>query len=173
MNPTLEENIMRKRVHRSAIMLATALACLLVTPDRASAQVTFIVPVDVTNLHENVTGVMVLFSLFQGGSVSNQSDIVPVVDGSVQEDVEVTGDWFYQGVTIAHTFHQFQIRLRLISSDGQCTANRDYTIGNVANNPDWDHCRQGWHILQTYAEATVNSTTGASLTAPRADLIPE
>ena len=164
MNPTLAEDIMRKNSHRSAIVLATLLAWLLVTPDSASAQVTFIVPVDVTNLHENVTGVRVLFALYQGGGGQSVfSDIVPVVDGSVQEDVEVTSDWLHQGVTIAHTFDQFRIRLKLISSDGHCTANRDYTIGIVANNPGWDHCRQGWHMMQTYADAL----------APRSDLIPE
>ena len=165
MNPILAEDIMRQRAHRSVIVLATLLTWLLVTPDSASAQITIIVPVNLTNLHEDVTGVRLDITVFSdGGASAHQSSAtVPVVDGSVQEDVEVTGDWLYQGVTIAHTFDQFLIRLRLISSDGHCTANGDYTIGELANNPGWDHCRQGWHTLETYAVAT----------GPRSDLIPE
>jgi hypothetical protein len=54
---------MRKNSHRSAIMLVTALACLLVAAGRANAGITVIVPVNVTNLHQEVIGgrVIVLF----------------------------------------------------------------------------------------------------------------
>ena len=91
MNPILAEDIMRQRAHRSVIVLATLLAWLLVTPDSASAQITIIVPVDVTNLHEDVTGVIVIVSLLHNnGSTTHQSATVPVVDGSVQEDVEIS-----------------------------------------------------------------------------------
>ena len=63
MNPILAEDSMRKNSHRSAIMLVTALACLLVAAGRANAGITVIVPVNVTNLHQEVIGgrVIVLF----------------------------------------------------------------------------------------------------------------
>mgnify|MGYP001238166752 CR=1 FL=1 len=163
MNPTLAEDIMRQRAHRSVIVLATLLAWLLVTADGASAQITIIVPVDVTNLHENVTGVMVVVVLLDnnGNKVQQNSVTVPVVDGSVQEDVEVTGDWLEQGVPIVNSFESYEIKLVLSSSDGICTANQDYTTGSKADNPNFDHCRQGWHTLQTYAIAT----------GPRSDVV--
>jgi len=163
MNPTLAEDIMRQRAHRSVIVLATLLTCLLVTPDSASAQITIIVPVDVTNLHEDVIGVRVTVFLFADGLVASQSSAtVPVVDGSVQQDMEVTGDWLIQGVTLVNSFESYQIKLTLGSSDGLCSANRDYNTDDLASS-NFDHCRQGWHTLETYAIAN----------GPRSDLIPE
>ena len=164
MNPILAEDIMRQRAHRSVIVLATLLTCLLITPDSASAQFTIIVPVDLTNLHEDVTRVQVIISVYSDGGAAHQnSQYVPVVDGSVQEDVEVTGDWVHQGVTLVNSFESYLIRLRLWSSDGYCSPDKDYNAGAVADNANLDHCRQGWHTLETYAEAT----------GPRSDLIPE
>ena len=84
---------MRQRAHSSVIAFATLLAWLLVTPDRASANgITVIVPVDVTNLHEDVEKIRLMLTLKQGtqriGSWLTQE--TTVVDGSVQEDVEIS-----------------------------------------------------------------------------------
>ena len=92
MNPILAEDIMRQRAHRSVIVLATLLAWLLVTPDRASAEgITVIVPVNMTNFHEDVERVFVQVRLKQGSQIVGENNAgAAVVDGSVQEDVEVS-----------------------------------------------------------------------------------
>jgi hypothetical protein len=48
-------------------MLVTALACLLFAAARANAGITVIVPVNVTNLHEEVTGGRVIVYFFDSG----------------------------------------------------------------------------------------------------------
>ena len=168
MNPILAEDIMRQRVHRSAIMLATLLAWLLFTTNRASADfITVTVPVNVTTLHSDVTEVRVGLTLTgpkpSGGTTSiNTAVNVPVVDRSVQEVVEITIpiDIFGGG---AINLDSYEIILSLVSAAGKCRANNPYTAAHLADDIRFDHCRQGWNMMQTYEPPA----------GPMSDLIPE
>jgi hypothetical protein len=164
---SLAEDIMRQRSHRSAIMLATALACLLFTADRASADaITVTVPVNVTNLNSAVTDVRVTVTLTgpkpAGGNLSiNHHETVPVVDRAVQEDVEITCLLHHYGAN-ALNIESYVVSLWLVSASGRCRANDPYTTSPFVGTK-YDHCRQGWNMMQTYAP----------LVGPMSDLIPE
>jgi hypothetical protein len=157
MNPTLAEDIMRKRVHRSAIMLATALACLLFTTNRASADaMTVTVPVNVTNLNSAVTDIKVrvmLYGLNAAGvnHALNAVEWVPVVDRAVQEDVEINCNLNSFGAN-ALNIESYVVSLWLKSASAgatACEANNPYTAAHLADTQH-DHCRQGWNMMQTY-----------------------
>ena len=171
MNPTLAEDIMRKRVHRSAIMLATALACLLFTTNRASADaMTVTVPVNVTNLNSAVTDIKVRVTLYglsaAGGNLNTNQDSewVPVVDRAVQEDMEINCILNSFGAN-ALNIESYAVSLGLKSASAggiACEANNPYTAAHQAGT-EYDHCRQGWNMMQTYEPPA----------GPMSDLIPE
>ena len=78
MNPILAEDIMRKRAHRSVIVLVAflALAWLLVLPDKASADdpytVAFInVPIEASGLHDEVTKIKTFIRLYKSEEALN------------------------------------------------------------------------------------------------------
>ena len=165
MNPTLAEDIMRQRAHRSVIVLATLLAWLLVTPDRASAEgFTVIVPVDVTGLHPDITDIRAEVMLTKGGSgVGLGIDAwTNVVDQSVQEDLEVVlnplNDEFFDA-------DGYRIVLSLLISPETggtgCKANAVY--------PNGSPCGPGGH-----AEGkNLVQGLGPFVTLPISDLTPE
>jgi hypothetical protein len=189
MNPTPEEDTMRQRSHPSAIVLATLLACLLFATDRASAEegITVIVPVNVTNLHEHVVEVQVFVYLKQlqpnnyYQRTGSGYTTVPVVNHSVQQDVEVLVTPFsisQSNITNVNMFaaEQYYIFLTLHAVDPTsapqpggatpCFINDseiNYNAEPHLSNSTSDRCRQGWNLMQTYS----------ALEGPISDLIPE
>jgi hypothetical protein len=166
MNPILAEDIMRKRAHRSVIVLATALACLLFVTDRASADgITIVVPVNMTNLHEDIGRIAILGFLRHGAQIvaSAQPQFVNVVDRSVQEDVELSISFDNVNAFNADTYH-IKMHLGMMSGgsvlDTYCQPNNLY---ESTPSGSLDHCKNGVTVMQTYAP----------LTGPISDLTPE
>ena len=125
MNPILAEDIMRKRAHRSVIVLVTALACLLFTTDRASAVdgITVVVPVNVTNLHEDVIRFGTWVRFF---------------------DSEVSGCCGPPGKILGG---RIELRLYTRADDESmqyCPPNED------SLSPKYSHCQESGFLMQTY-----------------------
>ena len=130
MNPTPEEDIMRQRSHRSAIVLATLLACLLFASDSARADgVTVIVPVNVTQLHEEVNLVYVQVSFIndQGLQVGIGFEARPSVDRSLQEDVEIVVNRAPNQNIMDATTYRIVLTLSYPDDPRPCEANKIYT----------------------------------------------
>jgi hypothetical protein len=182
MNPILAEDIMRKRAHRSVIVLATLLAWLLVTPDSASAadKVMVVIPVNLANFHEDVRGVRMRVQFYndQGVEVgTGQSFVTP-------NDVEglwKSNDWpVYVGPIGGQTNSIFDATTYKISlglsnvtptvewvAPGAFASPNDYCEPNVvvdpATDPDFAFCNGPFAKLQTYENPE----------GPISDLIPE
>ena len=172
MNPILAEDIMRKRAHRSVIVLVTALACLLFTTDRASAVdgITVVVPVNVTNLHEDVIrfGTWVRFfdsevsgccghpGKLLGGGITTREP----VNRSVVEDVQV---WILpnnESNIFNATHYRIELRLYTRADDESmqwCLPNEDSLI------PIYSHCQESGFLMQTYEAQE----------GPMSDLVPQ
>ncbi len=166
MNPTLAEDIMRKRAHRSVIVLATLLAWLLVTPDSASADgVTVIVPVNVTHLHEEVTEVRVIVSFIndQGSQVAGGSVSRPPVDRSLQEDVEIVVHQNPNKKIMDAMTYQISLALETTNHPtAPCTPNKVYTTQSGGGN--FLHCTNAaFSTMQTYEAQE----------GPMSDLVPQ
>tara|TARA_B100000809_G_scaffold198017_1_gene197739 strand:- start:311 stop:859 length:549 start_codon:yes stop_codon:yes gene_type:complete len=182
MNPTLAEDIMRKNSHRSAIVLATLLAWLLVTPDRASAPpawavsdaTTVVVPVNVTNLHEDVIRLGTWVRFFDSevsGMLGNPGKIVgggntisEPVNRSVVEDMQVVVYPSTQPNNESNIFNatHYRIELKLFTrADDEsmqwCLPNED-RLG-----PNFSHCQESGFLMQTYEAQE----------GPMSDLVPQ
>ena len=162
MNPTLTEDIMRQRAHSSAIMLATLLTCLFVATNRASAAdgITVIVPLNVTNLHEDIEKVYTRVSFFHLNAAGSQrvgmgQTFMTVVDRSaVEQDNEVHVISLDQNFLNAETY---SIELLLWISGATQACNPDYEYAS-------DHvCGDEKFTMKTYAPVE----------GPISDLIPE
>ncbi len=169
---------MRKRAHRSVIVLVTALACLLFTTDRASAVdgITVVVPVNVTNLHEDVIrfGTWVRFfdsevsgccghpGKILGGGITTREP----VNRSVVEDVQVwvsptgaaaTGN---ESNIFNATHYRIELRLYTRADDESmqwCLPNEDSLSLNFS------HCQESGFLMQTYEAQE----------GPMSDLVPQ
>ena len=176
MNPILAEDIMRKRAHRSVIVLVTALACLLFTTDRASAVdgITVVVPVNVTNLHEDVItfGTWVRFfdsevsgySGNPGKIVGGGNTMSEPVNRSVVEDMQVVVYPVNLPNNESNIFNatHYRIELRLYTraddeSMQYCPPNED------SLSPNFSHCQESGFLMQTYEAQE----------GPMSDLVPQ
>ena len=167
---------MRKNPHRSAIMLVTALACLLVAAGRANAGMTVIVPVNVTGLHEEVIEGRVVVLFFDSASQTNTvaelghpgavvgwgSEPLEVVDHSFVGDWEVeveqptistflpTGLFVSPAVTDLSIFNatHYSISLRLVTAQDSGASARCEPNRNL--NTTAAHCNQSAYAMETY-----------------------
>ena len=169
MNPTLAEDIMRQRAHRSVIVLATLLAWLLVTPDRASAanKVTVVVPVNLANFHEAVQGIKLKVQFYNdqgvevgaGASYWHPND----VDGLFRSDewsVPVHPVFGQTNSIFDATTYKISLSLNNATSGKYCEPN---VVVDPATDPDYAHCNGRFSELQTYEAQE----------GPISDLIPE
>ena len=162
MNPILAEDIMRQRAHRSVIVLATLLTCLLFVTDRASADgITVIVPVNMTNLHEDIQKLYIIGYLKIDQSpapVASATEWVNVVDRSVQQDVELSISMDNANAWNVDTYI-ITMLFGMIGGGNACIPNNLHEDGGAS----YDHCKENRTLMQTYAP----------IEGPISDLTPE
>ena len=159
---------MRKRSHRSALVLAALVAWLLVVPGSASADgITVTIPVNVTNIHEEAVSIKLKVEFKEQQNGANYmvgygwSEPIPIVNRSVQQDVEVLVS--QGGSQGGHLFDadNYKIVLHLIhpSNPNPCQANWSHP----QQSSTWAHCNEGWSEMQTYQDQI----------GPLSNLVPE
>jgi len=160
MNPTLEENIIRQRAHRSAIVLATLLTCLLFVTDRASAanSVTVVVPANLAHLHEDVAGTKVIVRFYndQGVVVGQGAQVSSATDGFFEFSISVRPIGSIQTNSIFDaTTYKISLALKTIDANVSginvfCEAN---VVVDPATDPNLAHCngpfsKVQWYVIQ-------------------------
>ena len=127
---------MRQRTRGPVIVWAAILTSLLATSERATAGgITVVVPVNITNLHEEVTDVYFALSFWfkDGGGkhhkVATGVTDLPVVDGSVQQDVEFTMSPFGAHSIFTATYYTMTLLLKHTDNPIKCVPNHTYSGG--------------------------------------------
>jgi hypothetical protein len=152
---------MRQRTLNPAIVWGAILTSLLATSEGVTEDgITVVVPINWTNLHEEVTSVNFALRFFDenDATVAAGTYVHQVVDGSVQQDTE-----FFMlplGANNIFTAKTYNMAVTLRHSDfvAPCVPNRK-------DNPEtMAHCNTGaWTTMQTYAQ----------MQGPISELVPE
>jgi hypothetical protein len=132
---------------------AAILTSLLATSERATADgITVVVPVNMTNLHEEVTDVHFALTFYFENDIKvaqGKTDL-PVVDGSVQQDVEFTMSPFGAHSIFTATYYTMTLLLKHPDSPGMCVPNKIVPEGHGTM---FVFCNDApWSKMQTYAQ---------------------
>ena len=158
---------MRQRTRGPVIVWAAILTSLLATSERATADgITVVVPVNITNLHEEVTDVYFALSFWfkDGGGKQHKvanglTTFLPVVDGSVQQDAEFSMFPYDSANIFTATSYELRANIFTPTSASGCVPNEIY--GEGSSN---EYCNDAaWSKMQTYER----------MKGPISELVPE